>query len=193
MFICLAISCLFTHKLYNITVSTKFHDWVSCQVQEKQVECNVPLKSYIKTTPHTLNNTGWFNAKKTWINGHTRRYKATYNNWNKHLFKVSTLTYVRIISIVNGTHHVCEPKPYHINCSISNSKPIIMVCLLPSERISIPNTIWAQTERIPTTAIKTATMITLNPITFNSGNQYRYHFSNLNAYVSKFIIIYNFF
>lgn len=63
------------------------------------------------------------------------------------------------------TNQVCEPKPYHMSWSISNSRPTMIVCLLPRERISTPSTTWAQTERMPTTAMNTATMSSLNPIT----------------------------
>lgn len=63
-----------------------------------------------------------------------------------------------------SNYQICEPKPYHINCNISKSRPSIIVCLLPSVFISGPKRIWAPTLNIPTTAMNTATMAAENPI-----------------------------
>jgi len=61
--------------------------------------------------------------------------------------------------------HICDPNPYHMSWSISNTRPTIIVCFGPRARITKPKTIWAQTDRMPTVAIKTATITTLKPIT----------------------------
>jgi len=63
------------------------------------------------------------------------------------------------------TYHICDPNPYHMSWSISNTRPTIIVCFGPRARITKPKTIWAQTDRMPTVAIKTATITTLKPIT----------------------------
>jgi len=66
------------------------------------------------------------------------------------------------------TYHVCDPNPYHMSWSISNTSPTIIVCFGPRDRIKKPNIISAQTDRMPTVAINTATITTLNPITCNN-------------------------
>ncbi|KYM81634.1 hypothetical protein ALC53_08021 [Atta colombica] len=68
-------------------------------------------------------------------------------------------------------YHVCEPNPYHISCNISNNRPSIIVCLLPSVLIKGPNTICAPTLKMPTTAINIATMRLEKPIAnFKAAN-----------------------
>ncbi|KYN40853.1 UPF0431 protein C1orf66 like protein [Trachymyrmex septentrionalis] len=68
-------------------------------------------------------------------------------------------------------YHVCEPNPYHMSCNISNKRPSIIVCLLPSVLIKGPNTICAPTLKMPTTAINIATMRLEKPIAnFKAAN-----------------------